>query len=86
MQDIFFREDPMLQQKYLDEINECLDNPAIVHYSTPAKPWFKETSHPFKKDYYHYLSFTPWKNYKPVFRNWKTKIKYCLKLIYKRLF
>jgi lipopolysaccharide biosynthesis glycosyltransferase len=82
MQDTFFREDPMLQQKYLNEIKDCLDAPAIVHYSTEAKPWFKETDHPFKKEYYYYLSFTPWKNYKPRFRNRKTKLKYYLKKIY----
>jgi lipopolysaccharide biosynthesis glycosyltransferase len=85
MQDTFFRKAPMLQQKYLDEIHECLDNPVIIHYSTSAKPWFKEISHPFKKDYYYYLSFTPWKKYKPRFRNRKTRIKYYLNKIYQQI-
>jgi lipopolysaccharide biosynthesis glycosyltransferase len=40
-------------------------NPAIVHFVSRPKPWEWECSHPFRKDYFYYLSFTPWKGWKP---------------------
>jgi lipopolysaccharide biosynthesis glycosyltransferase len=68
MQQAFFGNDPMLRKEYLNEINRHLNDPTIVHYTYIMKPWFKESTHPFKNDYYKYLVLTPWKKYKPVFK------------------
>ncbi len=45
-------------------IAESLQNPAIVHYTGSSKPWHYLNTHPFKHEYYTYLTFTPWQNFK----------------------
>jgi lipopolysaccharide biosynthesis glycosyltransferase len=60
-----------------DEIKILKTSPAIVHYSGSSKPWDYLNIHPFKNEYYKYLSLTDWKNFKPS-ANIKTKIKYLL--------
>ena len=39
--------------------------PAVIHYVSRPKPWEFGCMHRFVKDYYYYLSFTPWKNWRP---------------------
>ncbi len=36
----------------------------IIHYTGFSKPWHYLNKHPRKKDYYYYLKFTPWRNFK----------------------
>lgn len=38
------------------------EDPAIVHYSVPYKPWVYMCKHPFQKDYLDSLAQTPWCN------------------------
>lgn len=59
-----------------DEIKILKTSPAIVHYSGSSKPWNYLNIHPFKAEYYKYLSLTDWRGFKP-----KSNIKDKFKLI-----
>jgi lipopolysaccharide biosynthesis glycosyltransferase len=41
-------------------------NPAIVHFVTGDKPWFRSNKHPFKDEYHKYRLKTAWRRYKQV--------------------
>lgn len=49
------------QKKY---IKELWNKAVIIHFTGPAKPWYKECVNPYKKIYSKYLKYTPWDNYK----------------------
>jgi lipopolysaccharide biosynthesis glycosyltransferase len=49
-----------------NELVEAVNNPSIIHYTGFHKPWEYIDNHPFKNEYYKYLSLTPWKDYKPT--------------------
>ncbi len=69
-----------------DEIKILKTSPAIVHYSGSSKPWDYLNIHPFKNEYYKYLSLTDWKDFKPS-AHFKTKLKYLLlKLVGKNIY
>jgi lipopolysaccharide biosynthesis glycosyltransferase len=49
-----------------EELAEARSQPKIVHFTgSGSKPWMYYGSHPFKRDYYRYLSGTPWVGYRP---------------------
>lgn len=48
------------QKKY---IKELWRNAMIIHFTGPAKPWYRECVNPYKKVYLKYLKQTPYKNY-----------------------
>lgn len=52
------------ESSYAHEIQNALDNPAIVHFTEASKPWQYLNSHPNKKDYFYYLNLTGWREYK----------------------
>ena len=73
-----------------EEIKEIKTSPAIIHYSGSSKPWDYLNIHPFKNEYYKYLSLTDWRDFRPA-ANFKTKLKYLLlklvgRNIYTKLF
>jgi lipopolysaccharide biosynthesis glycosyltransferase len=45
------------------EIAAEIPDPAVVHFVSKPKPWDAGCYHPFKKEYYRYLHFTPWKDF-----------------------
>lgn len=51
-----------------DEYYQTKQNPAIVHFTGggSSKPWHYNCSHPFRSEYYKYLSQTPWRNSQPI--------------------
>ena len=63
--DTFLRKGAHLPKRYMESQSD-LFHPVIVHFTGPVKPWFTECNHPYKGLYFHYLSFTPWKSYKPI--------------------
>ncbi len=71
-------------KKYLErkDFIEAINNPAIIHYTSSYKPWDYINNHPYKQEYYNYLSLTPWKNFKPKFNFYidgkRIIKKYCL--------
>lgn len=54
-------------------------DPAVVHFVSAPKPWEYGCRHPFRKEYYKYLSYTPFKDFSPSF-NWKKYYKNCLRI------
>ncbi|MBW5448339.1 glycosyltransferase family 8 protein [Cohnella sp. CFH 77786] len=46
---------------------QAVKNPSIVHFTGNSKPWHYDNAHPYKKEYYRYLSLTEWKHFKPAF-------------------
>lgn len=67
--------DTLLKVYSAEEIKILKTSPAIVHYSGSSKPWDYLNIHPFKNEYYKYLSLTDWKGFKPT-TNFKTKLKF----------
>lgn len=62
MLDIFLHRNYPYEYEDLDEFQRSRLDPAIVHYSGPcSKPWFKDTFHPYLKDYLKYYKMSPWK-------------------------
>lgn len=50
----YFEKDVFLRQPYLDQLKECLQAPAIIHYAGQA-PWKIELSyHPFQEEWEKY--------------------------------
>lgn len=64
-----------LPRKYVKNGRSDLYNPIVIHYAGGFKPWHKECKNPYKYLFYHYLSFTPWKEIKPV-RKLNTPMRY----------
>lgn len=46
------------------KVKQALENPCIVHFTVWSKPWNTYSNHPYKGEYYKYLSLTPWRNFK----------------------
>jgi len=42
------------------QYRRLLADPAVVHYTTPSKPWHFSNTHPYKNTYYQYLAKTPY--------------------------
>ena len=42
--------------------HHLLNNPLIIHYSGPIKPWHIECKNPYKSEYLKYLKKTPWRD------------------------
>lgn len=49
-----------LDRKYYPEIIDACQNPVIIHFCMPQKPWHYECINPFKDLYYKYRKMTPW--------------------------
>ncbi|NEO66951.1 MAG: glycosyltransferase family 8 protein, partial [Moorea sp. SIO4G2] len=41
---------------------EAVANPAIIHYVTHRKPWYRQYKLPYQQLYFQYLAQTPWKD------------------------
>ncbi len=50
-------------------------NPSIVHYTGPFKPWLYSQEPHYKRLYYEYLAFTPWRGFVPSGRTVKTAVR-----------
>jgi len=46
------------------EFIAAIKYPHIVHFAGPNKPWMGDAV-PYTEEYYHYLSMTPWKGFRP---------------------
>lgn len=45
-----------------EEICEAIEQPVIVHFIGPYKPWHYRCRHPFRAEYFEHLRHTPWHN------------------------
>jgi lipopolysaccharide biosynthesis glycosyltransferase len=49
------------------QVREAMSDPVIVHFTGRRKPWqFKRDRHPYAREYWQYLAYTPWRN-----RRWR---------------
>lgn len=60
--------DFLYKQKYLrlawefwDELEDCIEDPTIIHFIYGEKPWFMECSHPYKGEFIKYYEMTEYK-------------------------
>ncbi|MCW3786659.1 glycosyltransferase family 8 protein [Plebeiibacterium sediminum] len=60
----YFRRVPMIFDKYLPQLKEAKQNPGIIHFACPIKPWFRDCNHPLGYQYLRYLKLTAWGNIK----------------------
>ncbi len=68
-------------------LEECLMQPAIIHYTAKFKPWHYWCEHPLKAEYYRYLRLTPWKNFQlPENRPWNRFRRYVGKKVKRAMF
>lgn len=51
----------------LTDLPAIIKDPAIIHFVNTPKPWQCGCTNPFRKEYFKYLSYTPWKGFKPKF-------------------
>lgn len=54
-------------------------DPAVVHFVSAPKPWEYGCRHPYRNEYYKYLSFTPFQGFRPSF-NWRRYYKNSLRI------
>lgn len=64
-------------QSFLNYNKQVVD-PTNIHFVSAPKPWDYGCRHPYKKEYYKYLSYTPFKGFRPSF-NWEKFYKNCLR-------
>jgi FkbM family methyltransferase len=43
-----------------DQVREAIENPAIIHFIGPYKPWHYRLRHVYAQDYFRHLAQTPW--------------------------
>lgn len=48
-----------------NKLEEAIKHPIIIHYTTnmlTVRPWYKNTNHPFTREFQKYLMVSPWAN------------------------
>lgn len=83
MLDIFLHRSYPYEYDDIDDFLCSRKDPAILHYSGPcSKPWFKDTFHPYLKDFLKYYEMSPWdfemKYRLPFFPRIKSYVKHYL--------
>lgn len=48
-----------------DQVESALAEPAIIHYTSPGRPWWPGSPHPKADLWFHYLDQTPWSGWRP---------------------
>lgn len=87
MMECFFMKQPSLHKIYVDQLQNALLHPVIIHFTGTRKPWHIECNHPYRYLYLMYLAMTPWKDC-PLIHRYNTvseKVKYRLKVLVKWL-
>ncbi len=51
-----------------DEVESALAEPAIIHYTSPGRPWWPGSPHPKSDLWFEYLDRTPWSGWRPPAR------------------
>lgn len=73
-----------------EELDSCLQDPTIVHFTDMDKPWYKECKHPYKEEYRRYGNLHPLVGFSVCRRDslsirfWTICAKICVKIL-KRL-
>lgn len=59
---------------YKEQLLTDKDQPSVIHFVFKPKPWDVGCTHPYKNDYFRYIQYTPWHNYKAP-KIWYTLFK-----------
>lgn len=87
MIDCFFMKQPSLHCMYVDQLQDAILHPAIIHFTGTRKPWHIECNHPYRYLYKKYLAKTPWRDiplvcrYNSVSEKMKYRFKSLIKLM-----
>lgn len=68
------KDENVVINEYKDYKNQMIkekDDPSVIHFVSREKPWHFNCDHPFRNEYYKYLNFTIFKDYRPLIDNWK---------------
>ena len=76
MLNTFFFRRPVVEDKYLKEVEDCKRDVRIAHFSGGVKPWMAWEKHPYHKEYYKYIEYTPWRGYRPSLKQQWTAYKF----------
>lgn len=74
-----------MDRKYYPEIIRACQEPVIIHFCMPVKPWHYECINPFKNLYYKYKAMTPWPEVRLIHRKEKLSAKMRLKRLLGKL-
>jgi lipopolysaccharide biosynthesis glycosyltransferase len=56
-----WRESPVAPERF----EQLRNNPWIVHFCSPSKPWHYFCKHPFRQEFFRCLRQTEWRNWRP---------------------
>ena len=56
-----FRERYFFDENVKKEVQRCLQQPTIIHYTTIRKPWIKRCQHPYRNHFHYYRKKSLWK-------------------------
>lgn len=79
----YFAFPPLVIKEQKKYIKELWNNAIIIHFTGPAKPWFKECVNPYKHIYIKYQKITPWKN-EPIQKLESNSIKSIVKIFLRK--
>lgn len=85
-QSVFFEVDSQIEVNCfnLNDFNEALNNPSIIHYTGTSKPWHLNNKHKFKKLYWYYRNKTSYKSFFSDDFSIKNLLIFCMPRILKK--
>lgn len=84
-QGAYLFEYPDWQRSPFDErvFHQLKDDPWIVHFSSPLKPWSSGSSHPYRMQFFECLDRTDWRGLRPA--TWPHRRQLALRRLYRGL-
>lgn len=76
---------------YIVSVKQAIYYPCVIHFLCKPKPWEAACWHPYRKEYFKYLSLTEWRNFIPPvslyksLRHWGAGLLSILKLRKKKM-
>ena len=70
----------IVDKSFYPDIQASRENPCIIHFTGPTKPWLKNCYHPYAKFWDYFQNQTEWKNLKKKYEyKGKGLVKYFIK-------
>ncbi len=74
-----------MDKKYYPQIEKACQDPVIVHFCMPQKPWHYECINPYQETFLKYMRMTPWADLPLTHKIQKLSKKEKLKLLLEKL-